>query len=251
MIQSDLPKHDTAIQMLSLASSASLRRKDSKASPEDWAPTRFVPPLCKVKALTPLTCTCLPDSCHLDECECPQILVASKASEAPPSGFPSGIVSNVHSHPQSTQALILYLNSYDFIKHKLRGRTLPFVDYQLRDNLLLHVISSCLAGTFATSSSFVASSRILLKFPQLSVPLQTSLDQESWLLFVNLKPCLDIFLLTTPKSCDTGVFQVLTRSLREEGPRFLFKGWTPAFIRLGPNTVLLFVFFEVTLFYLI
>lgn len=26
---------------------------------------------------------------------------------------------------------------------------------------------------------------------------------------------------------------------------FLFKGWTPAFIRLGPNTVLLFVFFEV------
>lgn len=27
---------------------------------------------------------------------------------------------------------------------------------------------------------------------------------------------------------------------------FLFKGWTPAFIRLGPNTVLLFVFFEVS-----
>lgn len=39
--------------------------------------------------------------------------------------------------------------------------------------------------------------------------------------------------------------QVLTTALREEGPRFLFKGWTPAFIRLGPNTVLMFVFFEV------
>lgn len=26
---------------------------------------------------------------------------------------------------------------------------------------------------------------------------------------------------------------------------FLFKGWMPAFIRLGPNTVLMFVFFEV------
>jgi hypothetical protein len=38
---------------------------------------------------------------------------------------------------------------------------------------------------------------------------------------------------------------VLTRSLQKEGPMFLFKGWTPAFIRLGPNTVLLFVFFEV------
>ena len=39
--------------------------------------------------------------------------------------------------------------------------------------------------------------------------------------------------------------KVLRRSLRDEGPRFLFRGWTPAFIRLGPNTVLLFVFFEV------
>jgi dicarboxylate transporter 10 len=39
--------------------------------------------------------------------------------------------------------------------------------------------------------------------------------------------------------------KVLRRSLRDEGPRFLFKGWTPAFVRLGPNTVILFVFFEV------
>ena len=43
--------------------------------------------------------------------------------------------------------------------------------------------------------------------------------------------------------------QILARSLREEGFRFLFKGWTPAFIRLGPNTVLLFVFFEVWICY--
>ena len=44
----------------------------------------------------------------------------------------------------------------------------------------------------------------------------------------------------------TNPIQVLTIALREEGPRFLFKGWTPAFIRLGPNTVLMFVFFEVS-----
>lgn len=25
---------------------------------------------------------------------------------------------------------------------------------------------------------------------------------------------------------------------------FMFKGWTPAFMRLGPNTVLMFVFYE-------
>lgn len=39
--------------------------------------------------------------------------------------------------------------------------------------------------------------------------------------------------------------EVLLNSLKNEGPLFLLKGWTPAFIRLGPNTVLMFVFFEV------
>jgi hypothetical protein len=43
------------------------------------------------------------------------------------------------------------------------------------------------------------------------------------------------------------MFEILKESLRKEGPRFLFKGWTPAFMRLGPNTVLLFVFIEVCL----
>lgn len=41
------------------------------------------------------------------------------------------------------------------------------------------------------------------------------------------------------------MLEILRESLRKEGPRFLFKGWTPAFMRLGPNTVLLFVFMEV------
>lgn len=48
-----------------------------------------------------------------------------------------------------------------------------------------------------------------------------------------------------PQSSNVSALEVLKRSLREEGPAFLFKGWTPAFIRLGPNTVLMFVFFEV------
>lgn len=43
------------------------------------------------------------------------------------------------------------------------------------------------------------------------------------------------------------MLHILNKSLRKEGPRFLFKGWAPAFIRLGPNTVLLFVFMEVRL----
>ena len=43
------------------------------------------------------------------------------------------------------------------------------------------------------------------------------------------------------------MFEILRESLQKEGPRFLFKGWTPAFMRLGPNTILLFVFMEVRL----
>ncbi|KAG8715260.1 Mitochondrial dicarboxylate transporter [Ceratobasidium sp. 423] len=40
------------------------------------------------------------------------------------------------------------------------------------------------------------------------------------------------------------MLSVIKKSLRTEGVRFLFKGWTPAFVRLAPNTVLLFVFLE-------
>jgi hypothetical protein len=50
-----------------------------------------------------------------------------------------------------------------------------------------------------------------------------------------------------PQTSKDGIFHVLTTSLRDEGPKFLFKGWTPAFIRLGPNTVLLFICLEVGL----
>lgn len=53
--------------------------------------------------------------------------------------------------------------------------------------------------------------------------------------------------MSTLKSGKASPLQVLVRSLREEGPMFVFKGWTPAFMRLGPNTVLMFVFFEVSI----
>ncbi|KAH7375497.1 mitochondrial dicarboxylate transporter [Plectosphaerella cucumerina] len=38
--------------------------------------------------------------------------------------------------------------------------------------------------------------------------------------------------------------QIISTSLREEGPRFLMKGWTPAWLRLTPHTVLTFVIME-------
>ncbi|KAF8272386.1 dicarboxylic acid transporter [Lactarius quietus] len=103
------------------------------------------------------------------------------------------------------------VGSYDFFKSKLMHRVIPVLNTKLNDSILLHSISSCLAGLVATT---VCAPADVLKSRLMS------------------------------QSGDIGLVKVLKRSLRDEGPRFLFKGWTPAFVRLGPNTVLLFVFFE-------
>lgn len=42
----------------------------------------------------------------------------------------------------------------------------------------------------------------------------------------------------------TGVWAVLAQGWRAEGPLFLMKGWTPAWLRLTPHTILTFVFME-------
>ncbi|KXN81090.1 Mitochondrial dicarboxylate transporter [Leucoagaricus sp. SymC.cos] len=115
----------------------------------------------------------------------------------------------------TTRAVLMNVSqvcSYDFFKGELLHKTLPGFDYKLKDNLLTHFLASCLAGTVATtvcSPADVLRSRVMAS------------------------------------SSKASVSQILARSFREEGITFLFKGWTPAFIRLGPNTVLLFVFFEV------
>ncbi|KAH9005893.1 dicarboxylic acid transporter [Lactarius hatsudake] len=103
------------------------------------------------------------------------------------------------------------VGSYDFFKSKLMHKVIPVFNTKLNDSILLHSISSCLAGLIATT---VCAPADVLKSRLMS------------------------------QSGDIGLMKVLKRSLRDEGPRFLFRGWTPAFVRLGPNTVLLFVFFE-------
>ncbi|KAF9258586.1 mitochondrial carrier [Marasmius fiardii PR-910] len=114
----------------------------------------------------------------------------------------------------TTRAVLMnasQVGSYDFFKASLLNRTIPVFDYKLKDSLLLHSIASVLAGTVATtvcSPADVIRSRVM------------------------------------SSSSDRTALQILKHSLETEGPRFLFKGWTPAFIRLGPNTVLMFVFFE-------
>ncbi|KAF8525193.1 mitochondrial carrier [Hysterangium stoloniferum] len=105
--------------------------------------------------------------------------------------------------PNTVRAILM--NTY------LLANGLPFTNIQLQDSLLLHTISSSLAGTVATticSPADVIKARVMAS------------------------------------TSSSSIIGILTKSLREEGPLFLFKGWTPAFIRLAPNTVLLFVFLE-------
>lgn len=116
--------------------------------------------------------------------------------------------------PNTTRAVLMnasQVGSYDFVKTTLLTHRLPLLHYQFEDNLWCHTVSSCLAGTIATT--------VCAPADVLRSRLMSASSNES-------------------------AVEVLKRSLREEGPKFLFKGWTPAFIRLGPNTVLMFVFFE-------
>jgi len=123
-------------------------------------------------------------------------------------GLTRGLTAN------TTRAVLMNVSqvgSYDFFKDSLLGKPIPWVGYQFQDNLVLHTAASCAAGTVATTvcaPADVIRSRVMAH------------------------------------SGEKGMLQILNQSLRREGPRFLFKGWTPAFVRLGPNTVLLFVFME-------
>jgi len=114
----------------------------------------------------------------------------------------------------TTRAVLMntaQVGSYDFFKTTLLKTRAPIFDYQFKDNFFLHVVASLAAGTCGTT---------------VTSPVDVIRTR---------------IMGSNIKSSPVGVF---LKSLREEGALFMFKGWTPAFIRLGPNTVLMFVFYE-------
>ena len=112
------------------------------------------------------------------------------------------------------------LVSYDFFKDTL-------LQNGLSNGMPLHILSSALSGTVATTicaPADVVKSRVM------------------------------------NASGNDGPVKLLMESLKKEGPRFLFKGWLPAWsesppvlfvvvkalmiVRLTPNTICMFVFLE-------
>ena len=41
-----------------------------------------------------------------------------------------------------------------------------------------------------------------------------------------------------------GVLKILAHAFKNEGPSFMFRGWVPSFVRLGPNTIITFLVVE-------
>ncbi|KAI9731815.1 MAG: hypothetical protein M1818_007680 [Claussenomyces sp. TS43310] len=98
---------------------------------------------------------------------------------------------------------------------KAKARLLSNKFYSMDDGVPVHIIASLTAGTVATTvcaPADVLKSRI-----------------QSAATVSGKKP---------------GMLQILVRSLKEEGPRVLMKGWTPAWLRLTPHTILTFLFME-------
>lgn len=99
------------------------------------------------------------------------------------------------------------LASYDFFKAELLKT--PYFD----DNIACHFTASFAAGTVATT---VCSPADVLKSR--------------------------IMNASGPGSGST--LTVIRNSLRNEGPMFIFKGWLPAWTRLNPTTILIFLTLE-------
>jgi len=112
--------------------------------------------------------------------------------------------------PNVVRAILMnasQLASYDFFKHELLKTS------YFEDNMICHVTASFGAGTVATT---VCSPADVLKSR----------------------------IMNASGSGSRSTLEVIKNSLRNEGPMFVFKGWVPAWTRLQPTTILIFVTFE-------
>jgi len=112
--------------------------------------------------------------------------------------------------PNVVRAILMnasQLASYDFFKRELLKTS------YFEDNMACHVAASFGAGTVATT---VCSPADVLKSR----------------------------IMNASGSGSRSTLEVIKNSMRNEGPMFIFKGWVPAWIRLQPTTILIFVTLE-------
>jgi solute carrier family 25 (mitochondrial dicarboxylate transporter), member 10 len=122
--------------------------------------------------------------------------------------FSRGLAPNV---VRSILMNVSQIATYSATKQQLLSS--PTLD--LSDGMPTHFLASFVAGTVATTAC--APADVLKSRMQNAVAVN------------GVRPSLG---------------RIVTESLRKEGPRFLMRGWTPAWMRLAPNTILTFVFME-------
>lgn len=110
--------------------------------------------------------------------------------------------------PNSLRAMLMtasQLASYDAIKHALLANT------PMKDNLVTHFTASVAAGFIATT--------ICSPVDVIKTRVMSAKESE-------------------------GLMTLLGRIFRTEGAGWMFRGWVPSFVRLGPHTVATFLFLE-------
>lgn len=110
--------------------------------------------------------------------------------------------------PNSARAALMtasQLASYDSFKQAILTRT------SLPDNTTTHFLASLMAGFVATT---ICSPVDVIKTRIMS------------------------------QSDTTSILEFLAEAYRREGVTWMFRGWVPSFIRLGPHTIATFIFLE-------
>jgi dicarboxylate transporter 10 len=99
-------------------------------------------------------------------------------------------------------------------------------------------------GQLATYDGF---KRVLLNYTPLEDNLSTHFSASFLAGFVATTICSPVDVIKTKvmsSSESIGLVKTVTDTMRAEGFRWMFKGWVPSFIRVGPHTVLTFLFLE-------
>ena len=110
--------------------------------------------------------------------------------------------------PNATRAVLMtasQLASYDAFKRELLER------FGMQDNLTTHFSASFMAGFVATT---ICSPVDVIKTRVMSAKTKE------------------------------GILPLITRITQSEGLMWVFKGWVPSFVRLGPHTIATFMFLE-------
>ena len=112
--------------------------------------------------------------------------------------------------PNSARALLMtssQLASYDMIKQTMTHR------FHMADNITTHFVSSLAAGFVATT---ICSPVDVVKTRIMSMTAGGKI----------------------------GILAFLQSTMRREGWGWMFRGWVPSFVRLGPQTIATMLFFE-------